>query len=117
MGAPDRTLLHRIKGQTCKVSFIAASEDRAGLINVRLKDANNMSSLYDSAEVDDGWLEIGKEPRTYTKIYTHNAETKMDVRLEFDIGVKQQILYLDKVDLIRNESKITMIDDLPEMIV
>jgi len=26
----------------------------------------------------------------------------MDVRLEFDIGSKQQILYLDKVDLIRN---------------
>jgi len=26
----------------------------------------------------------------------------MDVRLEFDIGSRQQILYLDKVDLIRN---------------
>jgi len=26
----------------------------------------------------------------------------MDVRLAFDIGSKQQILYLDKVDFIRN---------------
>ncbi len=56
-----------------------------------------MSSLYDSAEDDGGWLKIGKEPRTYT----HNAETNMDVRLEFDVGSKQQVLYLDKVDLIR----------------
>lgn len=102
MGAPDRTLLHLIKGQTYKISFIAASEDGKGRMKIRLKDVIGMRSIYDSAEIDGGWLKIGKEPRTYTKLYTHNTETQMDVRLEFDIGSKPQILYLDKVDLIRN---------------
>ena len=101
-GAPGRTLLHLIKGQTYKISFIAASEDGEGRMKIRLKDARNMSSIYDSSKADGRWLKIGKEPRTYTKLYTHNTETQMDVRLEFDIGSKPQILYLDKVDLIRN---------------
>ena len=101
-GAPGRTLLHLIKGQTYKISFIAASEDGEGRMKIRLKDAKNMSSIYDSSEADGGWLKIGKEPRTYTRLYKHTAETEMDVRLEFDVGSKQQVLYLDKVDLIRN---------------
>ena len=101
-GVPDRTLLHLIEGQTYKISFIAASEDGKGRIKIMLKDVKDMSSIYDSAEADGGWLNIGKEPRAYTKLYTHNSETIMDVRLEFDIGSKEQILYLDKVDLIRN---------------
>lgn len=102
MGAPDRTLLHLFKGQTYKISFIAASEDGKGRMKIMLKDVKNMRSIYDSAETGGGWITIGKEPRVYTKLYTHNAETIMDVRLELDIGSKQQILYLDKVDLIRN---------------
>ena len=61
-----------------------------------------MSPIYDSSEADGGWLKIGKVPRTYTRLYQHTAETEMDVRLEFDVGSKQQVLYLDKVDLIRN---------------
>jgi hypothetical protein len=101
-GVPGRTLLHLIKGQTYKISFIAASEDGEGRMKIRLKDAGNMASIYDSSKADGRWLKIGKEPRTYTKLYTHNTETQMDVRLEFDIGSKPQILYLDKVDLIRN---------------
>ena len=71
-------------------------------MEIRLKDARNMSSIYDSSQADGRWLKIGKEPRAYTRFYTHNTETQMDVRLEFDIGSKPQILYLDKVDLIRN---------------
>ena len=102
MGAPDRTLLHLFKGQTYKISFIAASEDGKGRMKIMLKDVKNMRPIYDSAETGGGWITIGKEPRVYTKLYTHNAETIMDVRLELDIGSKQQILYLDKVDLIRN---------------
>ena len=101
-GVPDRTLLHLIEGQTYKISFIAASEDGKGRIKIVLKDVKDMSSIYDSAEADGAWLNIGKEPLVYTKLYTHNSETIMDVRLEFDIGSKEQILYLDKVDLIRN---------------
>ena len=101
-GAPARTLLHLIKGQTYKISFIAASEDGEGHMKIRLKAAKGLNLIYDSSEADDGWLKVGREPRTYTKLYTHNAETEMDVRLEFDIGSKPQIIYLDKVDLIRN---------------
>ena len=101
-GVSGRTLLHLIKGQTYKISFIAASEDGEGRMKILLKDARSMNSIYDSSKADGGWLKIGKEPRTYTKLYTHNAETEMDVRLEFDVGSKQQVLYLDKVDLIRH---------------
>ena len=61
-----------------------------------------MRPIYDSAKTDGEWITIGREPCTYTMLYTHHAETVMDVRLEFDIGSKQQILYLDKVDFIRN---------------
>ncbi len=71
-------------------------------MKIRLKAAKGLNLIYDSSEADDGWLKVGREPRTYTKLYTHNAETEMDVRLEFDIGSKPQIIYLDKVDLIRN---------------
>jgi len=97
MGAPGRTLLHLIKGQTYRISFIAASEDGNGRIKIMLKNAKSMETLYDG-----GWVNLGKEPRTYTKLYTHNAENEMDVRLEFDVGSRQQVLYLDKVDLIRD---------------
>jgi len=102
MGAPDRTLLHLLKGQTYKISFIAASEDGKGRMKIMLKDVKNMRPIYDSVKADGGWITIGKEPRAYTMLYTHNVETIMDVRLEFDVGCKQQILYLDKVDFIRN---------------
>ena len=101
MGAPGRTLIHLIKGQTYKVSFIAASEDGNGQMKVMLKNADTLDAIYDSSKTDGDYINIGKEPRTYTKLYTHNAETEMDVRLEFDFGPKQQVLYLDKVDLVR----------------
>ena len=45
---------------------------------------------------------IGKEPRTYTRRYTHNKDTAMDVRLELDVGSKRQVLYLDKMEFIRH---------------
>ncbi|MEC7883056.1 MAG: cellulase family glycosylhydrolase [Verrucomicrobiota bacterium] len=102
MGAPGRTLLHLIKGQTYKISFMAASKDGDGRIKIGLKNAKNMNSIYDSSEIDGSWLKIGKEPRTYTKLYKHITKTEMDVRLELDVGFKKQVLYLDKVDLIRN---------------
>ena len=102
MGAPGRTLLHLIKGQTYKISFIAASEDGKGRMKVRLINAKSGHPIYDSTEAGKRWLNIGKDPRVYTMLYKHTDETEMDVRLEFDIGSKQQILYLDKVDFIRH---------------
>ena len=70
-------------------------------MKVILKNAKSMATIYNSYEADGGWINIGKEPRTYTRLYTHNAESEMDVRLEFDLGSRQQVLYLDKVELIR----------------
>jgi hypothetical protein len=101
-GAPERTLLHLIKGQTYKISFIAASAGGEGRMKIMLKGAKFQNAIYDSSVADGGWLKIGKDPRVYTMLYKHSAETEMDVRLEFDIGSKQQILYLDKVDFIRH---------------
>lgn len=101
-GAPGRTLLHLIKGQTYRISFIAASENGKGRMKVILRDAVSMTSIYDSFETDGEWIKIGKEPKTYTQLYTHNAKTEMDVRLELDVGSKKQVIYLDKVKLIRN---------------
>ncbi|MCP4856884.1 MAG: glycoside hydrolase family 5 protein [Fuerstiella sp.] len=101
-GAPGRTLVHLIKGCTYCISFIAASEDGEGRISAQLQDAQTMDTFYDSREADGDWISVGKEPRTYTRLYTHNTETVMDVRLSFDVGSMQQVLYLDKVELIRN---------------
>jgi hypothetical protein len=61
-----------------------------------------MDLIYDSYDADNAWIEIGSEPGTYTRLYTHNADDEMDVRLELDVGSKEQILYLDKVAFVRN---------------
>jgi len=100
-GAPGRTLLHLIKGRTYMISFMAASEGGEGRMKIGLKGAKRQNSIYDSYEVDGGWIKIGKEPRSYTRIHRHDSETEMDVRLEFDVGSKQQVLYLDRVEFIR----------------
>lgn len=101
-GAPGRTLIHLIKGQTYEISFIAASEDEEGRIRILLQNAKSMETIYDSYEADGEWIAIGKEPSTYTRLYIHNAESELDVRLAFDVGSKAQVLFLDKVELIRN---------------
>ena len=68
-----------------------------------LKNAKTGDTLYDSHQTEHAWIEVGKQPRTYTRHYTHNAKTEMDVRLELDVGSRGQILYLDKVEFIRND--------------
>jgi len=103
--APGRTLFHLIKGQTYKLSFMAKSEESEGgngQIKIRLKSAIGMDLIYDSYDADNAWIEIGSEPRTYTRLYTHNGDDEMDVRLELDVGSKEQVLYLDKVEFVRN---------------
>ena len=81
MGAPGRTLLHLIKGQTYKISFIAASEDGKGRMKVRLSNAKSGHPIYDSTEAGKRWLNIGKDPRVYTMLYKHTDETEMDCLL------------------------------------
>ena len=102
MRAPGRTLLHLIKGQTYKLSFMAKSEDGHGQVKISLKNAKSMDLIYDSYDADNAWIEIGSEPKTHTRLYTHTADDEMDVRLELDIGSKEQTLYLDKVEFVRN---------------
>ena len=81
---------------------MSASEGVKGRMRIMLKNANNMDLIYDSYEADNGWIHIGQEAKTHARLYTHNTESEMDVRLEFDVGSKEQVLYLDKVELIRN---------------
>ena len=102
MGAPARTLLHLLKGKTYSISFMAASETGEGRVKLMLKNAMTGDKLYDSQQAENAWIIIGKEPRTYTRRYTHNKDTAMDVRLELDVGSKRQVLYLDKMEFIRH---------------
>jgi len=101
-GVSGRSLLHLVKGETYRISFIAASENGNGSLKIRLKDVEGLATIFDSSEKEGLWTMLDQTPKTYTVFYTHNAKTVMDVRLEFDLGTKQQVLYLDKVEFIRN---------------
>lgn len=100
-GVEGRSLLHLVKGQTYKISFIGAVENGSGILKIVLKDVEGLDTVYDSAEKEGSWITLDQTPKTYAIMYTHNAATVMDVRLAFDFGGKEQILYLDKVEFIR----------------
>jgi len=91
-----RTLLHLIEGRTYKISFMAKSDSGEGQIKVLLKDAKNLNTIYYESE----YQTLSRSANTYTLSYTHQSATDMDVRLEFDLGSKQQVIYLDKVKLL-----------------
>ena len=100
--APGRTLLHLIEGQTYRISFIARSSDgrsnvEKGRIKVLLKDVNGGEVFYDSSEII-----IETIKTTYDLFYTHTTADALNVRLEFDVGLQPQVLYLDKVEFIRH---------------
>ena len=95
--APGRTLFHLIKGQTYRISFIARSSEGNGIMKLLLKDVTSGKVFYESSEIA-----IGAVQATHDLFYTHNTADAMDVRLEFDIGSKAQVLYLDKVEFIRH---------------
>ncbi len=86
-----------MSGQTYKISFISRSTDGQGVMKVLLKDVNGGAVFFDSSDMN-----IRVNQQTYDLYYTHNAADAMDVRLEFDVGSRQQVLYLDKVELIRS---------------
>ena len=93
-----RTLIHLIQGKTYKISFMAKSQSGDGQIKVLLKNAKNLNTVYH----DSDYLSISTGVKTYTLLYTHNEATAMDVRLEFDLGAKKQVLYIDNVKLVRD---------------
>ena len=92
-----KTLIHLIEGRTYKISFMAKSDSGEGQVRVLLKDAQNLETSY----YESDYLTLSKSASTYTLSYTHQAPTDMDVRLEFDLGLKQQVIYLDKVKLLK----------------
>ena len=95
--APGKFMFHLIGEQTYRISFTARSEDGDGKMKVLLKDVGNGEVIYESAETS-----IGSSQQTYDFFYTHNAPDEMNVRLEFDIGSQAQVLYLDRVEFIRD---------------
>ena len=101
--APGRTLFHLLQGQAYRISFTARSSDgrsnvEQGAVKVLLKDVNSGKVFYDSSEII-----IETTKTTYDLFYTHNAADAMNVRFEFDIGSRPQVLYLDKVEFIRHD--------------
>lgn len=88
-----RTLLHLLEGETYEISFMAKSIGNEGQLKVILKDNSNLSTVF--FESSDQIITTTAE--TYTLSYMHTGSTAMDVRFEFDIGAKQQTLFLDKV--------------------
>ena len=71
-------------------------------MKIMLRDARSMDLIYDSNGTDKGWIEIGSEPSTINRLYTHNADDEMDVRLELDVGSQKQVLFIDQVEFVRN---------------
>ncbi len=100
--APGRTLFHLLQGQTYRISFIArsgsgGSSDEPGRLKLLLKDVNSGKVFYDSSEIT-----IKTTKTTYDLFYTHTTADAMNVRVEFDVGLQSQVLYLDKVEFIRH---------------
>jgi hypothetical protein len=98
--APGRTLLHLMQGSTYKISFMSGTDaGKVGHIQVRLRDVSNQELIKEFDMID-----VSSTPTTYTLNYKHTSATVMDVRLEFDVGSVQQVLYIDAVDFIRDSA-------------
>jgi len=95
---PGRTLLHLIQGHTYKIGFVAGTDaGQQGRIQTRLRDASDGSLIEEFKAID-----VSAGPTTNTISYKHKTADAMDVRLEFDVGSRKQVLYLDKVEFMRD---------------
>jgi hypothetical protein len=106
---PGRTLLHLIQGKSYKIKFVLgtdadASQQGRGRIQVRLRDASDGSLIEEFKAID-----VPRGPTTNVISYKHGASSVMDVRLEFDVGTIKQVLYLDRVEFMRD------VDDSPAL--
>merc|ERR1711879_345135 len=103
--AAPRTLLHLIEGITYKISFIAGTDDgQKGAFTVKLRDAKTQSVIKEFIEIQVS----GSAPQASALQYKHNAATVDDVRLEFEVGSKAQVLYLDNVEFVRDSTASTI---------
>merc|ERR1712110_356077 len=96
--SPGKTLLHLIQGNTYKIRFMVGTDaDQHGRIQVRLRDASDGSLIEEFKAID-----VSHGPTTNVISYKHGATNAMDVRLEFDVGSMKQVIYLDRVEFIRD---------------
>merc|ERR1712039_93969 len=96
---PGRTLLHLIEGRSYKIKFMVGTDaGQQGRIQTRLRDASDGSLIEEFKAID-----VSAGPTANTISYKHKAANAMDVRLEFDVGSREQVLYLDKVEFMRDE--------------
>ena len=95
--APGRTLLHLLEGATYEISFMAKSLSGDGEIKIFLKDVNNLDNIFYESEIQS----ISSNGETFSMFYTHTGEIAEDVRFEFQLGLQQQTLLLDKIVLKR----------------
>ena len=93
--APGRTLIHLVQGQTYEINFMAKAENSDGELKVMMKDAQNLETIFFESDP----VIISTSPDTYVLTYTHNLPSALDVQFEFEIGLKTQMLFLDKVSL------------------
>ena len=100
-GVEGRSLLHLKQGETYKISFIGAVENGSGKLKIILNDVIDSRTIYDSSHNEGKWIELNDNPTIHEVVYTHNSETVMDVRLAFDFGGNEQVVYLDKVVFVR----------------
>jgi len=95
---PGRTLLHLIQGNSYKIKFTVGTDaGQQGRIQARLRAAADGSLIEEFKAID---VSVG--PTRNVISYKHHAATEMDVRLEFDVGSVQQVLYVDAVEFIRD---------------
>ena len=96
-GPPDRTLLHLIQGVFYSLRFIAGSKAGSqGVVRARLMQAGGRTMIHQFAAIT-----VSDPPTASELTYMHGAADAMDVRLEFDFGDLFQVVYLDKVELVR----------------
>jgi len=94
-----RTLLHVVEGVAYKISSIAGTDDKQkGSLTVKLRNVKTQAVIEEFPEIKVS----GAEPQTTSLQYKHNTATVDDVRLEFEVGSKAQVLYLDNVQFIRD---------------
>ena len=101
IGAPGRSLIHLVTGQTYRLRFIGGSESGKALTRLVLRDVASMKELYSSTEDLGTLITLPIGGQQFEFLYTHNSETVMDARLEFDFQGGEQTVFLDQVDLIR----------------
>merc|ERR1712110_912899 len=98
---PGRTLLHLIQGRSYKIKFMVGTDaGQQGRIQVSLRQASDGSLVEEFKAID---VSVG--PTTHVISYKHQAANAMDVRLQFDVSSMKQVLYVDKVELMRDEDE------------